>query len=178
MTKPADSDSAVPAVEALRAEKRAYAGDEERPLGSYIAVISTFAAVVGATVAGGAALGKRPPERVAPWDLALISVATHKLSRLISKDSVASPIRAPFTRYQGVSGPAELQEETRGTGVRKAIGELITCPFCLGMWIATGFHAGLVFSPRATRLAASTLTALTASDFLHFAYAKTYNTVE
>lgn len=175
---PADSGSALPGTDALRAERQAYAGEEERPLGSYVLVMSTFAAVVGATVAGGAALGKRPPERIAPWDLALISVATHKLARLISKDSVASPIRAPFTRYKGVSGPAELQEETRGTGVRKAIGELITCPFCLGMWIATAFHAGLVFSPRSTRLVASTLSALTASDFLHFAYAKTYNAVE
>lgn len=178
MTRSEDGGSAVPGIDALRAEKAAYTGGEERPLGSYVAVMSTFAAVVGATAAGAAALGKRPPERIAPWDVALISVATHKLARLISKDSVASPLRAPFTRYQGVSGPAELQEETRGTGARKAIGELITCPFCLGMWIATAFHAGLVFSPQTTRLAASTLTALSASDFLHFAYAKTYNAVE
>ena len=37
------------------------------------------------------------------------------------------------------------------------------------MWISTGFAAGLVFAPRPTRLAAGTLTALAASDLLHFA---------
>jgi hypothetical protein len=60
----------------------------------------------------------------------------------------------------------------RGTGARKAVGELLTCPFCTGMWISTGLCAGLVFAPGVTRLAASGLTALTGSDFLHFLRAK------
>jgi hypothetical protein len=168
----------VPGVERVRDQKRGYAQGEDRPLGSYLALMGVYSAAVGAAGAGAAVLGKDLPERVEPWDVALISVATHKLSRLISKDSVASPLRAPFARYKGVSGPSELNEEVRGTGMRKAVGELVTCPFCLGMWIATGFAAGLVFAPRFTRLTAATLTSLAASDFLHFAYAKTYQTVE
>jgi hypothetical protein len=38
------------------------------------------------------------------------------------------PDRVPFTAYQGTSGPAELDEEVRGEGVQKAVGELVTCP--------------------------------------------------
>ena len=38
------------------------------------------------------------------------------------------------------------------------------------MWVSTGFTAGYVFVPRATRLAVTTLAALAGSDFLQFAY--------
>ena len=40
-----------------------------------------------------------------------MTVATHKLARLVTKESITSALRAPFTRYQGVSGPAELAED-------------------------------------------------------------------
>jgi hypothetical protein len=152
-------------------EKAAYAQGRERPLGSYAAIIVTY----GATVAGLSALvrrsDKRLPDRLALADVALLSVATHKLSRLLAKDPVTSPLRAPFTRFAGRSGPAELEEQTRGTGPQKAVGELVTCPFCLGQWVATAFAFGLVLAPKPTRLAASVLTTLTAADFLQFAYA-------
>src|SRR6266568_351705 len=81
---------------------------------------------------------------------------------------------APFASYEGTAGPAgpaEVQEEVRGTGSRKTIGELVTCPFCTSVWVATGLTAGLVFLPRATRLATATLTALAGADLLQFANA-------
>jgi hypothetical protein len=153
------------------AEKESYSGSAERPLGSYLAVMGTYAAVTG-TLAAIARLTRREiPDGLAVRDIALSAVATHKLSRLITKDPVASPLRAPFTAYQGQEGPAELKEEVRGNGVQKAIGELITCPFCLGMWIATGLTAGFVYLPRTTRLAVDTLAALAGADFLQFGYA-------
>nr|WP_231135291.1 DUF1360 domain-containing protein [Motilibacter deserti] len=101
-----------------------------------------------------------------------MSVATHKLSRLIAKDPVTSPLRAPFTKFAGTSGEAELAEEVRGSGPRKALGELVTCPFCIGQWAATGFAFGLVVAPRATRMAAAVLTAVTAADVMQLGYAK------
>src|SRR5205807_1092615 len=81
-----------------------------------------------------------------------------KLSRRLAKDPVTSPIRAPFTRATGVSGPAELAEEVQGGGLRRAVGELLTCPFCLDQWVATAFVCGLTVAPRATRLVAATFT--------------------
>ena len=65
-----------------------------------------------------------------------------------------------------------MTEEVRAaSGLRHSIGELLTCPFCLDVWIATGFAIGLVFAPRATRLIAACLTAVAGSDFLQLAYA-------
>ena len=53
-------------------------------------------------------------------------------------------------------------EDVRDTSsLRHSIGELITCPFCLDVWIATSFAIGFVFAPRVTRLVAATFTALT-----------------
>ena len=154
-----------------QAQKAAYAQGEERPLGGYLLLMAAY----GASALGLSALvrasGRGLPERIGAADLALIGVATHKCARLLAKDPVTGPLRAPFTTFKGTSGPAELQEEPRGTGLRKAVGELIVCPFCVGQWVATGFVFGLVLWPRATRLVASVFAARTVADFLQFAYA-------
>jgi hypothetical protein len=146
-------------------------GREDRPLGGYLAVIGIYTAAVGGLAALGRQRGVRLPKRVSAGDLALVAMATHKVSRTISKDSVTSPLRAPFTKFEGSSGPGELHEQVRGTGVQKAVGELITCPFCLDQWVATGFIGGLIAAPRATRWLAATFAVRAGADALQFAYA-------
>jgi hypothetical protein len=148
-----------------------YAPGGDRPLGGYLTLMGFYGAVV---TAGAVALRRRnrPLPEVRASDIVLVGVATHKLARRISKDSVTSPLRAPFTRYEGVAGPAELKEEVRGTGLRKAVGELITCPFCLSQWTSTAFVFGLLTAPRATRWVASVFASLALADFLQFAYAR------
>jgi hypothetical protein len=65
-----------------------------------------------------------------------------------------------------------VSEEPAGEGPRFAIGELLACPYCLGMWTSSGLLFGLVLAPRMTRFVASVFTVHTASDFLQIAYAK------
>jgi hypothetical protein len=161
-------------VDSLTREARdafeSYAEPEERPP---FRTYATLAAVFNAGFAGALVAARRKgrlPERIQTEDLILIGTASHKLSRLIAKDKVTTFVRAPFTEYQGRGGPAEVEERARGEGVRRAIGELLICPYCLGLWTSGAFHAGLLFAPRVTRVAASTLTALTMSDFLQIAY--------
>lgn len=155
-----------------KSEAKEYAAGHDRPLGGYLGAMAAY----GAAVAGASALiyasGRPLPERPDWSDLALVAGATHKIARLISKDPVTSPLRAPFARYEGTDGPAELSEEVRGSGARKTVGELITCPFCVGQWVATGLTLGMVVLPRPTRLAAGIFTALAGADFLQFLYAK------
>lgn len=145
-----------------------YSGSEDRPLGSYLGVMAGYSGLVAGITLVGRRLGRISSPGV--LDIVLAGIATHKVSRLLAKDPVTSPLRAPFTRYAGTSGEAELSEEVRGTGVQKAIGELVSCPFCMGQWIATGFAAGHIFAPTVTRLAAALFTELTIADFLHFGY--------
>jgi hypothetical protein len=154
-----------------RSQHGQYAGDADRPIGGYLVTMTAYAGVVGALAAAARVTGREVPDGLPAKDIALSALATHKLSRLLAKDPVTSPLRVPFTAYQGTSGPAELHEEVRGSGARKTVGELITCPFCTGVWVATGFTAGLIYLPRTTRLAMGTLAALTGSDMLQLAYA-------
>jgi hypothetical protein len=155
--------------EKLQHEQAEYAQGEERPLTAYAGGIGVYSTLVVA-LAGIARAQDRPLPQPTPFEVALIGLATHKLARIISKENITSALRAPFTRYEGTAGPAELHEEVRGHGVRHAVGELITCPFCLAQWTATGFTFGFIFAPKATRLVATTMTAVAASDFLQLAY--------
>jgi hypothetical protein len=50
------------------------------------------------------------------------------------------------------------------------VGELLVCPFCLDQWVATGYAAGLVVAPRATRFVASIMATVAISDFLQIGY--------
>lgn len=147
-----------------------YSKQEHRPLRAYATISATYAAVVAGLFVGGRAAGLRAPERIAPGDILLIGVATHKVSRIIAKDKITSFVRAPFTRFQGAAGHGELEEEPRGEGFQMALGELALCPYCLASWVATAFAAGFVASPSTTRLVAATFTAETVSDFLQMAY--------
>jgi hypothetical protein len=118
------------------------------------------------------------PEQVSAGDLALITVATHKLSRIITRDRVTSVLRAPFTRFQRDAGPGEVDEAARGTGIRQAIGELVICPYCLEVWSATGLIAGYVVAPRVTRLVATVFVVVAGADALQIAYAKAESLTE
>lgn len=150
----------------------AYRAGEQRPLGGYVVAMSVYSGLVGLAGAAARATGRRAPDRVTPWDVALLGVATHKLSRLLAKDAVTSPLRAPFVRFEGASGEAEVQEEVREHGGTKhVLGEITTCPFCVGQWIATGLTVGWIFAPSATRLVSATFAGVAMSDALQLGYA-------
>jgi hypothetical protein len=146
--------------------------DYDRPdhaLGGYVALMAGYGALTTG-IATLLARRNRLPVGLTAGDAVLLSVATHKLSRTLAKDAVASPLRAPFTRFKGAAGPGEVNEDVRGHGARKAAGELISCPFCLDQWVATAFVAGLAVAPRLTRFLAGTFAVRAGADFLHFAY--------
>jgi hypothetical protein len=146
--------------------------DQERPLGGYAVLTSVFGLLTGGFAAWFRRSGRSLPERMAPDDFLLVTVASHKLSRMIAKDRVTSSVRAPFTRFQGDAGPGEVDEAARGRGLRRAIGELLVCPYCLSVWAAAAFTAGLLVAPRATRWVAAVFNALFGADLLHIAYRK------
>lgn len=165
-------DTASDLRQAAVTEAARYANGADRPLGGYAVLLSVYSAMVALL---GALVRRRGglPERFETRDLLLLGVATHKLSRLISKDSVTAVVRAPFTTFAEPSGEGEVHEEVRGEGIRHAAGELVTCPFCLSVWVATALAFGLVLAPRATRFVGSVLGAVAGSDFLQLAYATT-----
>jgi hypothetical protein len=161
----------TPSVKDAPSPVAGYADPEKRPpFLPYLSFMVVFGTLVAAALAIAKREGRELPEQVSAGELLLVGTASHKLARLLSKDKVTSPLRAPFTELEGSGGPAEFEERSRGTGVRKAIGELLICPFCLGLWVVAAFSVGLLFAPRVTRFVASLFTALTISDFFQVAY--------
>lgn len=144
--------------------------DGSEPLPSYLALAGLFNVIFALFLLIARKTGKPIPERVGAGDIALLGVATHKLSMLIARDAITSPLRAPFTELREKESPKKVKEMPRGEGLRRSLGELLTCQFCIGQWIASFFTYGLVFAPATTRLVASIFTIVALSDHLHQTY--------
>lgn len=142
-----------------------------RPLGGYAALMGLFTVALGSALAAN---GKKEDDLPEPaWrDLVLLGIAAHKLSRIVTKDLVTSPLRAPFVKFKKDAGAGEVEEEARGEGLQQAVGDLITCPYCMAPWVASALVFGFQRAPRATRLLSSVFAITATSDFLNQLYAK------
>jgi hypothetical protein len=145
----------------------------ERPLTSYTTLIGAFSAILGGGILLANATG-RLPRRPSLVDIALAGVAAHKVSRLIAKDKVAAPLRAPFTATVA-DDDGELVDKATGTGMQRAVGQLLTCPKCVGQWACASFVLGTIWAPRPTRALESVFAADAISDFLHAAFRRADN---
>jgi Protein of unknown function (DUF1360) len=128
-----------------------------------------YATIAGAFFGGlavVAALARRSPPGTA-LELAALSAATFKASRALSRERVGSFVRQPF-----IEGQADTGEDERpaGSGLQRAIGELVTCPRCLGIWTAAGLASAQMLTPRFGRLLTWSLGASAANDFLQAAF--------
>jgi Protein of unknown function (DUF1360) len=142
---------------------------EELLLTEYATLLGFYLASV-AMLTGIAAGQNRLPRKFSVLDLALLGIATHKLSRMVAKDRITGVLRAPFVSYIRSAGAGEVKEEPRGRGMQRGIGQLISCPYCMAPWCATALAFGFVFAPRATRFFAGILASGAESDFLQRAY--------
>ena len=144
-------------------------GNEGAPLRGYAGLIVLFS-----VVAGGFLLSQKRslPNQIKLSDILLLGLATQKVSRLVTKSRVTSVMRAPFTKYEGSAGSGEVEERPRGRGLRRAVGELVSCPFCMGTWIACAGIVGLVSHPRLTRALASIFAVSSVGDFAQQIYCR------
>ena len=148
--------------------------DQPQPLGSYLTLMGTFGAFVTGLAAATRFSGTKLPSKApAVGDLLLLGVATHKLARLITKDAITSSLRAPFVRLkEETGGEGEVEEDARGEGMPRALGDLLTCPCCIGVWFAPPMWFGLLLAPRLTRFVAGILATVTGADFMHQLHVK------
>lgn len=100
----------------------------------------------------------------------MVAASTYKISRLLTKQTVSSPLRAPFTEYVGPAGPGETNVRPVGRGWRRSLGELLSCPFCVEVWIGTAATLGLRTAPGPTRFVLSTFAAVGGADLLQFVH--------
>jgi hypothetical protein len=144
------------------------ARSDRPPYGAYAAILGTFAAGLAAAGVVSRSLG-RDPQCQTSLDLVVLSAATFRAARTLSRDQVASVIRQPFVRGDAYRG--EDEEPLPTGGLEQAIGELVTCTRCVGTWAAAGLATTQVVAPRFGRLLTWSLGAAAANDFLQAAFA-------
>jgi hypothetical protein len=147
-------------------EMSAYSPDEPKSLGGYAVLTATFASAVAAYTAAHIRSDRELPSRLPAGDFVVMALATQKLARVITKDRVTSFVRSPFTRYTGDAGPSEVSEQPRGEGLRRTIGELLVCPYCISQWVAAGLVGAYIVDSDATRMGAGMFAILGAADFI------------
>lgn len=97
---------------------------------------------------GGRGQGAAPR----PFDLVLLGLATYRTGRLVAYDRVLGPLREPFTETRGDATGAGQTVVAEGRGVRYVLGELLSCPVCVGTWVSAALVYGLWFAPLPTRV--------------------------
>jgi Protein of unknown function (DUF1360) len=138
----------------------------------YLGAMTAFGTSVALATLAGRAEGRSLPDRYRLSDIALGALATQKFTRLVTKDAITTPIRAPFTEFQEPIGSGEVQDKPKEGHPLHTVGELLTCPFCMAPWTATAYVAGLALMPRAARAWAAVFSIVGASDTLQHAYAR------
>ncbi len=110
---------------------------------AYLTLVGLFLALFAAIVDRGGRKGRNLD--IGALDLVLLGFTTYRSGRLIAYDRVTEPFRAPVTETRGDS------VEPEGTGAQRALGELLSCPTCVGTWVAGGLVYGLQVAPKPTR---------------------------
>ena len=118
-----------------------------------ISKLSLASIFLGLLTAFSARLVRRREDvRLQPFDLVLLGLATYRTGRLVAYERVAAPLREPFTEtIKDTSGAGDTVVAT-GTGVRWTLGELMSCPVCVGTWVAAILVYGMHLAPVPTRV--------------------------
>lgn len=147
----------------------AYDPGAKLPLKGYATLAAVFTVTLGTALIHVSRT--RRVARIGAGDVLLLGLATHQLSTIVAKDRVLAPFRAPFVKYEESAGAGELTESSRGEGLRKAIGDLVTCPYCMAPWVGGAMVFGFAKKPKLTRWIAATFATVAIADALHQGYA-------
>lgn len=122
---------------------------------NYAAISLTYGTLLSAL-----AYATRDRSEGAQQELVPLVAASFALSKLIAKEKVESWVRQPFV-HEGVEG-----RPPKGSGMRYAVGELLTCSRCLGAWSALGLVGLRMAAPDVGRTVTTVLAASAGNDFL------------
>lgn len=114
-----------------------------------VVFVALYAAAVFALSHAG-----RLPHTISVLDLILLGLASARLSDIISTDEIMLWMREPFIKLEAAEiAGREVETRTgRGRGFRKVIGDLLACPWCVGVWVAAGLTYLYFLAPRFTWL--------------------------
>jgi hypothetical protein len=121
----------------------------------YAALSAGWGALLGGLLVAARDKGDEP---VRSTEVLPIGLATFALSKLVAKEKVDAWMRVPFVEEHAEG------LRPKGTGLRYAVGELLTCTRCVGVWSALGLTALRVTRPREARVVNMVLGASAIND--------------
>jgi len=127
-----------------------------RPV-DYAALSAGWGAALATVLLASRDKGEEP---VKPAEIVPLGIATFALSKLVAKEKVDRWVREPF-----VEESPDGERRPKGSGLRYAVGELLTCTRCVGTWSALGMVALRVTRPREARVVSAVLGASAVNDW-------------
>ncbi|WP_051472056.1 DUF1360 domain-containing protein [Patulibacter minatonensis] len=123
--------------------------------------------IYATALSGVTLISRRTGNAPSAGALGPLGVATFTFTRVLSEQKVEEWIRRPF-----VDEPGDASRTPRGSGMRYAIGELLSCTRCTGSWVGLGLLGLHAASPKTARMvaAAGTIGAINDTALAGFAW--------
>lgn len=132
----------------------------------YALLEAAFLTGMGAVVALARARERAGAAPISKAELPVMAIATFALADVLAKEKVSTWLREPFVE----EGQDHKPVQPEGTGMRRAIGELLTCTRCVGTWSALGLVGLRTASPAAGRTATAVLALTGTNDVMQSAF--------
>lgn len=159
-----------PPEQTPRARPR-WPGTETTPLGAtdpehYAAINAVYAAGLGAVAALARSRERSGADAIPLRELPVLGAAAFALADVLAKQKVTTWLREPFVEESGDHRPVRPE----GSGLRYAVGELLTCTRCVGAWCALGLVGLRLSSPAAGRGVSAVLATTGGNHFLQVGF--------
>lgn len=139
-------------------EARRETGDRPTEPVDYATLNAIYGALLTALVVTTRERAREEP--IQGRELVPIAAATFALAKVVAREKIGSWMREPFVEVEdGVRHP-------RGTRLRRAVGELVTCTRCVGAWSALAVVGLRVSEPTTGRTVTNILAASAVNDWL------------
>src|SRR5437763_7840593 len=133
-------------------------GQRETEAVDYAALNAVYGVLLAGVVIATRERGAKKDPITGP-ELIPLSAATFALAKMIAREKIGTWVREPFVEEDDGQRP-------RGTRLRRAVGELVTCTRCVGAWSALGVVGLRLASPPSGRAVANVLAVSAANDWL------------
>jgi hypothetical protein len=127
----------------------------------YAAINAVWVSLLGGLIM--ATRGRASADPIQARELVPLAGATFAVSKAVARERIGSWVREPFVEDD--NGDGEPQRP-KGRGLRRALGELVTCTRCVGTWSALGVVGLRVLHPEAGRTVSMILASSAANDWL------------
>ncbi len=137
--------------------KRETDGKPTEPV-DYAALNAAYALLMGGLLLTTRERARRDP--LQGRELLPLAAATFALSKVVAREKIGTWVRDPFVEVENG------KPRPRGTRLRRAVGELLTCTRCVGAWSALALVGLRVAEPATGRTVVSVLAASAGNDWL------------